>query len=513
MTAKTNSKKYLSYIALTMLAIALFSNSGMLYAQGEIDIIEPSDVENLKATPGDSQIKLTWDAAKDNIGVTGYKIYRGTKSVKNPDDIYDLPAIPLANLTTYDVKNLTNGQKYFFTVTAIDGAGNESISYAIEAQATPSSDEQKRDASIEDNAKAPEVKKVEAKDGLTVLVEFSEPVWLPQESPKSAFKIRKTSNEAQLVVEKAEIYSEDKTGATILLTTAPQEKGAEYEVTVGFEIQDYYDNPLISGTSDTGVFNGKEAPTKSPPPEDPKDKPSADTDAPRVISAVADFNDRITVSMSEAVVLPPNAKDSVMIVSKKDGSKLAVKTVSASVDGKLIFVTTATQMADDYEVKLTKFKDIAGNEINSAGASWTVSGNAPRQSGIQDLIPPEDVTKLVAKLKNAQENVVELKWQHSADSAKDLSDYLFAQGSGKNSKKIGVAVSVGASANSLDVKDLAPGQWYTFKISAKDASGNESNGTFANFYLPQTGPGMLAAGITSLLMGWKRRKKNKKLQE
>lgn len=64
-------------------------------------------------------VPLTWDAATDNIGVTGYKIYKGTAS-----GIYD-SSEDVGNVTSY-VVTVPSGGTWFFVVTAYDAAGNES---------------------------------------------------------------------------------------------------------------------------------------------------------------------------------------------------------------------------------------------------------------------------------------------------------------------------------------------------------------------------------------------------
>jgi N-acetyl-anhydromuramyl-L-alanine amidase AmpD len=61
-----------------------------------------------------SQIDLSWTASTDNVGVTGYKIYRnGTYLTTNTD-------------TTYSNTGLAEGSTYTYQVTAIDHAANES---------------------------------------------------------------------------------------------------------------------------------------------------------------------------------------------------------------------------------------------------------------------------------------------------------------------------------------------------------------------------------------------------
>ena len=62
-----------------------------------------------------SQINLNWLGARDNVGVTGYRIYRG-----------GLLLTTVGNTTSYQDTGLTLSTTYSYTVQAIDGAGNAS---------------------------------------------------------------------------------------------------------------------------------------------------------------------------------------------------------------------------------------------------------------------------------------------------------------------------------------------------------------------------------------------------
>lgn len=83
------------------------------------DAITPSIPQNLSATPvSSSQIDLSWDASTDNIGVTGYRIYR--------DNLF----IDTSAITTYSDTGLTQETQYSYTVSAVDAASNESAQSA-----------------------------------------------------------------------------------------------------------------------------------------------------------------------------------------------------------------------------------------------------------------------------------------------------------------------------------------------------------------------------------------------
>ena len=91
-----------------------------------------------------------------------------------------------------------------------------------------------------------------------------------------------------------------------------------------------------------------------------------------------------------------------------------------------------------------------------------------------------------------------------------MADQSLSQGEGKSATEFTNGASLGSTTTSAEVQDLEGGKWYSFKVSTKDYTGNESKGAVVSIYLPKTGPGMVAAGLTSLVMGWYSRKRKKK---
>ncbi|MCM3630844.1 lytic polysaccharide monooxygenase [Paenibacillus glycanilyticus] len=82
-----------------------------------VDTTAPSAPTSLAATAtAATSVTLSWNASTDNVGVTGYKIYRGTT----------LAATTSSTGTSYTVTGLTASTAYTFTVKSIDAAGNES---------------------------------------------------------------------------------------------------------------------------------------------------------------------------------------------------------------------------------------------------------------------------------------------------------------------------------------------------------------------------------------------------
>ena len=80
------------------------------------DTIAPTVPTGLTATPvSHIQINLSWNAATDNVAVTGYRINRNGSLLAN-----------LGNVTTYRDRFLTPSTTYVYTIQALDAAGNVS---------------------------------------------------------------------------------------------------------------------------------------------------------------------------------------------------------------------------------------------------------------------------------------------------------------------------------------------------------------------------------------------------
>ena len=94
-----------------------------------VDSQVPTVPTNLAATPvSSSQINLTWNAATDNVAVTGYKVFRGGSQIAT------------ATMTSYSDTGLSSGLTYSYTVSAYDAAGNESVQSSVALGTTPALD-------------------------------------------------------------------------------------------------------------------------------------------------------------------------------------------------------------------------------------------------------------------------------------------------------------------------------------------------------------------------------------
>jgi hypothetical protein len=87
----------------------------------------PGSASNLKATPGNGQVSLTWTAGTN---VSSYNVKRSTTSGGPYTTIQNVTG------TSYVNTNLTNNTPYYYTVYAVNGSG-ESVVGAAEVGVTP----------------------------------------------------------------------------------------------------------------------------------------------------------------------------------------------------------------------------------------------------------------------------------------------------------------------------------------------------------------------------------------
>ena len=93
----------------------------------------PAPPTNLAATAGNRQVALEWDDNTEN-DLAGYNVYRSTAQGVQGTKIN--PSLITAGASAYIDTGLAPGIPYFYVVTAVDNAGNES-GVSNEASATP----------------------------------------------------------------------------------------------------------------------------------------------------------------------------------------------------------------------------------------------------------------------------------------------------------------------------------------------------------------------------------------
>jgi hypothetical protein len=91
-----------------------------------VDTAAPTVPANLAATDDGSTVDLSWSASTDDVGVTGYTVYRGTTAGFVADAT---SRIADATTTSYSDTGLADGT-WYYRVTAVDAAGNTSAATA-----------------------------------------------------------------------------------------------------------------------------------------------------------------------------------------------------------------------------------------------------------------------------------------------------------------------------------------------------------------------------------------------
>lgn len=100
--------------------------------QAPVENVPPAQVFGLVAYGSDKKVTLVWEAASDDVNVNHYRIYYGLDPV-NMDRVVDTQSAA----TTWYVPNLENGKEYYFSVTAVDDDGLESINQSAVGSGTP----------------------------------------------------------------------------------------------------------------------------------------------------------------------------------------------------------------------------------------------------------------------------------------------------------------------------------------------------------------------------------------
>ncbi len=128
-TSVTNGVTYYYYVT----AVNVNGESGSSNEVSATPVAGPSVPDaprNLVATPGNGTMTLTWSPPSSDGGspITGYTLYRGTNSGNR-----SFP-VSLGNVTTYTDTGLTNGQRYYYVVTAVNAIGEGPPSSEVSAK-------------------------------------------------------------------------------------------------------------------------------------------------------------------------------------------------------------------------------------------------------------------------------------------------------------------------------------------------------------------------------------------
>ncbi len=502
----------------SMLIVQTFAWAGLALAQGGSQVVPesatvaaakdtayPSDVEKVQAAAGDQSVTLSWMPATDNVGVKGYKIFYGTVSVSTDQASYTLGPVDAGNVLTHTVKGLKNDTTYYFAITAYDAAGNESEFYSEEVSATPKLGLVA--AAAADDKAAPKVVNALAPFKNQVRVTFSEAVQLPVAGAEAAFSIKDDVLGTALAVSKAAIDSADQSGRSVVLNTADQKKDAKYILTAGIQIRDLAGNPIVSGTSDTAIFSGTDALEGVKPAAD---TPAADTVAPAFSAVKALDANTVEVTFSEPVMLLANAAENFIITEVADNTKITnVTKVVLIENGAKATLTTANLENKKYNLIAIKVKDLAGNlmAVESSATTFEGSASTATPSPVEGSLVPEAASDLVARAVASM--MVNLSWQTKADQMAGVANFVLYMSTDRGAT-YGDGVVLGKDAVTYDFNNLAEDMVYYFKLTSRNAAGQESEGLVTYLTLPKTGPELALLLLTSAGGGYVFTKKKKR---
>ena len=165
-------------------------------------------------------------------------------------------------------------------------------------------------------------------------------------------------------------------------------------------------------------------------------------------------------------------------------------TVSLMVDG--------MEPGHDYLLSILNVVTLASSEAIDSGEG--IAFQAPTLE-LVDIIPPEEITNLMSNLTGA---LVTLTWNVSiSEDAIEQVVYESMDGASYSER-----VVLPPLVTEFEINDLMAGMTYWFKVTSKDAAGNESEGVVVQVTLPETGPGLaLMFGISLLGTAATRRRK------
>ncbi len=375
------------------------------------DTTKPSAPLNLDATASAGQVALSWSAADDDVGVTGYQVFRGTQQIAT-----------LGNVTSYTDSGLAAGP-HSYTVRAVDAAANVS------------------DASNTATATVPDTTKPTAPANLSAVAD----------GPVQADLAWDESTD-DVAVTDYEIYRDDALIATVPGTATS------------------YSDTVLPGTYSYQVHALDAAGNRSDPSNTATATPTPpDLEAPAAPSNLA----AVVTSAGDVDLTWQESQDNVAVTGyriDRDGDPLeTVAAVTAWSD------TTVAPGDHTYVVHALDAGENISQPSNEAAAT------------VPDLTAPTAPRSLAATGGPGQ---VELSWDASDDDVAVTRYRVLRAGT--------EIADLGAAARNYTDDRLAPGD-YSYTVHALDAAANESEPGSVEATVPDTtdpsAPGNLTATV------------------
>jgi chitodextrinase len=439
-----------------------FTDSGTESCHGgSSDSQAPTAPTNLTANaPSTTRVDLSWNAATDNIGVTGYEIFRNGSLIATTTG------------TTYADTTVGSGTSYTYQVKARDLAGNRSAFSNSASVTTPFSD-----GNTMTIAPVADARVLEASPTTNYGTSYLRSDGGADPDVETYLKFDVTNVPSTILGAKLRLYDYNETanGPAVYSTsndwtesgifwnirpaptsTARDDKGAialntwtEYDVTPFVTGNGTYSFLLATTSADGIDWYSREGTDPSLRPQlvlTLQSGGSGDLEAPSApanLTANAPSSTRVDLSWDAAT-------DNVGVTGYevfRNGSLLASPSGTSYTDTSASPGTTYT-----YQVKA---RDAAGNRSDPSN---TATATTP-----PDLDPPTAPASLTATVASA--NRVDLSWNAATDNIGVTGYEVFRDGS---------LLTTTSGTTYADTTTVA-GTTYSYYVKARDAAGNRSN--------------------------------------
>jgi chitodextrinase len=366
---------------------------------GQADTTPPIVPAGLAAAAGPAgEVDLSWTASTDDVGVTGYTVYRDGSSIGTVN----------GSATTYADRTVSSATTYTYTVDAYDAAGNHS------AQSTGAS--------------------------------ITTPDWAPPTAPAGLTASAVTSSEIDLSWQAA-TDNVGVAGYTVY-------RGGSAVATLGSGVLTYADAGLGHGLTYSYTVTAFDAAGNTSPQSSPASATTPDDIAPTTpggLSATATSSTSVNVGWTAS-------SDNVAVTGYdvyRDGGLLT------TVSGGTLAYTDTVAVGSTHSYTVDAF-DAAGNH-SATPAEVTVT------TPTSDTTPPTTPTGLTATAPNWTQ--VNLSWGAATDNVGVAGYTVYRNGA--------PITTVGGGMLSYTDGTVTPATNYSYSVDAFDAAGNHSTASTA----------------------------------
>src|SRR6266513_1458036 len=385
------------------------------------DTTPPSVPTGLTANAvSSSQINLSWTASSDNVGVSGYRVYRGGTQIAT------------TSATSFTNTGVSASTTYSYTVAAYDAAGNVSAQSSPASATTPA---------------PPDTTPPSVPTGLTANAVSS-----------SQINLSWTASSDNVGVSGYRVYR----GGTQIATTSATSftnTGVSASTTYSYTVAAYDAAGNLSAQSSSAI-----ATTPAPPDTTPPTVPTG-------LSANAVSSSQINLSWTAS-------SDNVGVSGYRvyrGGTQIGTPSTTS-------FTDTSVSASTTYSYTVAAY-DAAGN-VSAQSSSASATTPAP-----PDTPPPSVPTGLTANAVSSSQ--INLSWTASSDNV-GVSGYRVYRG--------GIQIATPGTTSFTDT-GVSPSTTYSYTVAAYDAAGNlsaqSSPASATTPAPPDTTPPSVPTGLTA----------------